>query len=310
LLVGGILVVVAATYAQERLKPEGARTLLHVARVRPSVLRPTANQEAESDFETYKRTQAVLVKSRLVLNAAMRDARVADLPVVTRQADPIEWLEKLVEVSFPDNGEVMRIEVRLADAKESLPLADAVTDAYLREIVNAEKLDRTRRLDTLRAALHQYDRTLRNKRNALRTLAEAAGTTKSDAQELAEEFRGDLRKAIREAGLGKIDLQAQLNRLKAVKNPGPEQQQSVEKLEEQIAVQTERQKLLKEELDRMTAESRQLGVKAVDLDSFKDEIASAEAMARKVQAEVEQMTIELNAPARVQLLDRAVSRAK
>src|SRR5262249_18323719 len=51
------------------------------------------------------------------------------------------------------------------------------------EFVNKEKIDRSKRLDMLRSAIAQYDNLLRSKRQALRTLAEAAGT--NDAANLA-----------------------------------------------------------------------------------------------------------------------------
>src|SRR5262249_41034885 len=153
-----------------------------VARVKPSVMRQPLVQEAEPDFETYKRTQVVLVKSRLVLNAALRDPRVADLPILTKQLDPIEWLERILEVTFPDNTEIMRIRVRGPSPVESAKLVNAVTDAYMREIVNKERADRSRRLDTLRATISSYENTLHNKRQALRVLQEAAGLGKSEKQ--------------------------------------------------------------------------------------------------------------------------------
>jgi hypothetical protein len=310
LIAGGILALAAAE-AQEREKTVKASSILHVARVRPSVMKPPQAEETERDFEIYKRTQAVLVKSRLVLNSALRDPRVSELPVVANQADPVAWLQEMVEVTFPDNGEIMHIELRGANAADAFKLASAVTDAYLREIVNKEKLERSKRLEMLQAILTQYDNMLRNKRSALRTLQEQAGLVKSEKEKFAEEFLGDVGKAIREAGLAKIDLRAQVNRLNAVKDPTPEQKQLVEKLEEQIALQTEREKLLGERFTRLADEVKQARVKYVDLESFKEEIAQAEATAKKVQAEVESMRIESNAPTRINLLDPpSVSRPK
>src|SRR5262249_8253364 len=88
-VVGGGLAWAAANAAQERQKAESVYSLLHVARVQPSVLFTSPkSQEPDKDFEAYKRTQLILVKCRLLLNAALRDPRLADLPVVNRQDDP------------------------------------------------------------------------------------------------------------------------------------------------------------------------------------------------------------------------------
>src|SRR5206468_8669282 len=63
-----------------------ARTLIHVASYQPYVFADATGNR--TDFGSYQRTQVVLAKSRLVLNAALRDPKVADLPLVQEQTDP------------------------------------------------------------------------------------------------------------------------------------------------------------------------------------------------------------------------------
>src|SRR5262249_30776570 len=48
--------------------------------------------EAQSDFASFQRTQVALIKSRLVLNAALRNPKVAqlDLDSVRKRMDPVE----------------------------------------------------------------------------------------------------------------------------------------------------------------------------------------------------------------------------
>src|SRR5262249_14794259 len=87
LLVSGILVVGATSNAQERPK-QGPRMFLPVERDRPRILQPPAKPEPEDDFATYQRTQQWLIKSRLVLNAALRDPRVSDLKIIQEKLAP------------------------------------------------------------------------------------------------------------------------------------------------------------------------------------------------------------------------------
>ena len=88
------------------------------------------------EFEDFKRTQAALIRSRLVLNAALNMKGVGQQPTVKAQADPIGWLAAHVRVDFPDNGEVMRVGLDGDDVEELKVLVNAVTDAYFQEVVN------------------------------------------------------------------------------------------------------------------------------------------------------------------------------
>src|SRR5262249_41352467 len=74
---------------------------------------------------------------------------------------------------------------------------------------------------------------------------------------------------------------------------------------ERLALIENMQKLLSEEARRLADEIKALNIKHVDLASYKEEIAAVEAVAKKVQAEVEMMAVEINAQARVQLIESA-----
>src|SRR5262249_10503754 len=123
---------------------------------------------SDSDYETYRQTQAVLVKSRLVLNAALRNPKVANLPLLLQQKDPVAWLKDAIQVDFLDKTEIMRISIAGKPSEELATLVTAVTDAYLQEIVNKEQTQRLLRLDDLRALTSQYEEKLRSKRQAMR----------------------------------------------------------------------------------------------------------------------------------------------
>ena len=56
--------------------------------------------EGQKNMEAFQRSQIELVKSRLVLNAALGEEEVKKLPVVRDQPEPIEWLERQVQAEF------------------------------------------------------------------------------------------------------------------------------------------------------------------------------------------------------------------
>src|SRR6266480_1224378 len=96
----------AIWYALPLPRNTGA-VVFHVASQPPTVLGPTA--EGRVDFNTYRQTQAALVRKRQVLAAAVRQPGVAELPIVRSQSDPVAWLEQALVVDFRAGPEVMRL---------------------------------------------------------------------------------------------------------------------------------------------------------------------------------------------------------
>lgn len=163
-----------------------ARTLLHVAAIRPKILFDTT--EVRPDFASFQRTQITMVKSRLVLRSALRDPRVADVAVVREAKDPVDWLEKHIVADYLIAPEIMRIALSGDNPDELTLLVEAVRDAYLTEIVNKEQNQHMARLEQLKKLSADYDETLRTKRNTLREMAEKMGSRNSQTLSIKQQF--------------------------------------------------------------------------------------------------------------------------
>jgi capsular exopolysaccharide synthesis family protein len=182
MLAGAGTAAVAWTFVPTR---HTARSLLRVDSTRPSIL--FSNPDDRNNFLNYQRAQLALLKSRMVLNAALRDPKVADLRVVKGQADPVAWLEKEVKADYKLAPEVMQITLAGTTPDGLAAVVNAVRDAYIREIVDKEQTDRQAKLETLKKLYTTYEEQLRDKRRTLRELAESVGTR--DAQTLAHKQR-------------------------------------------------------------------------------------------------------------------------
>jgi capsular exopolysaccharide synthesis family protein len=143
---------------------------------------------SRDDFSNYQRTQAALVKSRLVLTAALRNSKVAELSVIREKQDPLEWLDKDLKVDFPASPELLRISIDGEKADELVILVNEVRDAYLREIVNSERDARKKKLEHLKSILEDYELRLRADRKTLRDLVENFGSGDSQSQALTLQF--------------------------------------------------------------------------------------------------------------------------
>jgi capsular exopolysaccharide synthesis family protein len=134
--------------------------------------------EQIENFESYQSKQIYFIKSRLVLNAALRMPGVAQLSTLRNVPEPIEWLEKEVRVDFPSR-EILRITVPGEEIEDLKTLANSITKAYLTEVVEKQTKDRQTRLEELRKILARYKEKLASMRRVKTELAKKTGAADS-----------------------------------------------------------------------------------------------------------------------------------
>jgi capsular exopolysaccharide synthesis family protein len=190
-----------------------ARTLLYVDATQPSILPGLAQGGVSAN---YQRTQLALVKSRLVLNAALRRPKVAELDLVRRQPDPVEWLEKDIKADYGLAPDILRVTLTGSEPDGLTSILNAVREAYLQEIVEKEHGERREKLAKLKELYTTYDNILHDKRQVLHKLAQDPKIGSGQSQTLAYkqkfalerlaatqkdllQLQSDLRKAVLEA---------------------------------------------------------------------------------------------------------------
>lgn len=145
------------------------------------------------DFTLYRANQAQILKSRMVLNSALRNPAVADAVAALPEADKVTALDGMLKVNFPHGPEFMRLYAEGDDAERLMAVVTGVARAYLDDVVNRKKTnDRARR-----EKLQQYETDwatkveLTSKLLAGRMEAQhAAGNT--DARAYDRDRKGDL----------------------------------------------------------------------------------------------------------------------
>lgn len=213
-VVGGVAIFAAAWFLLPA-PSHTARAQLYIAADPPRVMFQTS--ENRSDGNAFRQTQLALLKSRLVLNAALRQPKVAELPSVRTAPDPIAWIEKEIKVLYASSPEILSVTLGGAPPEELKMLVNAIVNAYLQEIVNKEQIKRQARLDQLEKISAKYQEALRQKRLTLRRVAENVGTGDKQAIALKQVYtqeqyhltqkellqvRSDLRKLETEAMTG------------------------------------------------------------------------------------------------------------
>jgi capsular exopolysaccharide synthesis family protein len=156
------------------------QAMVHLSSVQESVLGSNA-QDNEARFAYFQKTQMTLVKTQLVIDAALRDPAVRALKTVQNWGDPRTTLRDQIKVDFTQGPEILRITMHGDRAADLVVLVNAVMKAYLEEFVHAEGRRRASRLAHLEEMLADHSRSLREKRLKLAaSMGNTAGPASKD----------------------------------------------------------------------------------------------------------------------------------
>jgi hypothetical protein len=291
---------------------ESPHSLLLIALQPPRVLPSGPNDQ--DNYERYVETQLVLVKSRVVVEAVLRQAAISQLPAIKNQADPAAWLRRNLEATSLKNTEVIQVSMAArsgADANDQAAIINAVVQSYMDEIVNADLKRRLDRQSMLKKLNQKYQDMMRERRETARKLSESAASGDQfagpDQKSLSRRYDGlmDRRLTLR---LDRAQTETLLGRKsKGAGSQTEEVRKEIALLEEHLAVLTAQETVLHEELDHLTRESRNAANGRLDLAETMTDLAAMEDTYRKVRAEVEALTVELEGPRRIRVLEGAVA---
>ena len=172
----GLLLALAAAPAAWFLLPQGYEA---VAWLRVRATTGSLTGQVDSSYDQYRKTQLQLIKSPFVLNAALRRPGIAGLPTIAEEKDPVAWLASRIQVGAPAESEVVQIRLRGGNANEVTQIVNAVTQAYLTDVVNKEKTERLARRDMLERKYKENMAEVRNRLETFNNLARSLGTRDS-----------------------------------------------------------------------------------------------------------------------------------
>jgi capsular exopolysaccharide synthesis family protein len=170
------------------------------------------NEGRSAEYDAYRKTQLQLLRSPVVLNAALRKPGISSLKTITEQDDPQNWLARTIEPVLQGDSEVMQLKFRGAVAEDTAKILNAITSCYLDDIVNKDRQDRLSRRDQLEKKFKENQTELRSRRETFNDLARTLGTR--DSQEVATQ-RGLLMDQLGTARGRMIQAENDLERLEA-----------------------------------------------------------------------------------------------
>lgn len=137
---------------------------------------------------TFLADQKALLRSRFVIDEALRDPKIAALQTVKAQEDPVEWLVKDLNVQSMPSASIISISLSGDQRVDLAPIVDAITDAYMRLVVEKERTEEFSRYEYLQKLWVRLQDELKAKRKHLKEMVETVGAPNQNAVELRQTF--------------------------------------------------------------------------------------------------------------------------
>lgn len=294
--------------------------------------RPSLFEEQPIDETAYKRrcaSQMAALKSYHVLNVALAlpgISRIAPMgiPNVDSAEDSaLAWLAEGLSVSFPQNGEYMKIELRLpgVSPNDTRKVLDAVVQAYEDEVVNAELRGLQSQKEVLDRAYIKLSEGLNRRRESYLKLTsdlkKSTGPNDLYDQLLVEKIKLyereclDLTRRLNDALAKKgmavnvtVELQKSLQANSRAEEPDLSQIEKV--LEDpELILNHGRIVLLKREIAAMTEELVARNEQSPELQIMKEEIDLLQTIVEKVQQARETLVLDMSNPPSIQKMHDA-----
>jgi succinoglycan biosynthesis transport protein ExoP len=131
----------------------------------------------DADLEKFRTAQFQVLRSREVLQRALRHPEIADLPSVREKgADAVGWLEKTITLDVTTAGipgqpavsEIMRINFKGERPQELALILTHVMREFADVSRAADRAERTKRVEQLKAEAEEQKKKLESKRHLLR----------------------------------------------------------------------------------------------------------------------------------------------
>lgn len=246
------------------------------------------------EWDRLKLTLIAQLKSDYVLSSALRAPRIASLSLLGGKQDPVDWLQHTLQVSFPQDGEVLAIKLVGSSDEESdmVNLVNAVADAFQTEVIGVLRQRKNSDRDLIQRTVNDLDHEISGKYKELEEITRGSENVGNET--------GRLRQQIDFADLGRIDgelLQLQLQQIQ-LQATGDEKQQKI--VQEKITFLTKRSDELRKRM-----EGRSIEVPTIT--ARRAEIARLNRQADELSDQLNRRELDAARPDQIMLIQKAVA---
>jgi polysaccharide biosynthesis transport protein len=279
----GLVVAFGAAIALWFIFPESssAVALFQVNSKEPSLAFDVNHGNDIRDFDILQKTQLALLRSHFVLQAALRGPGIASLSALAGERDPVQWLMDKLSVSFQQNSEILSISLSGDDDSEDLrKLVDAVSKAYLDEVVFAKDQERLVTRDALAKSLSKISAEIETKMEEYLAMAKDIGV--SEAFEQHDPESDLLMREVGDAMRVKNDLNSKIAQTQTdfaimqqqLKDPQMIQMQADEQLKSDPQMSMLNQQLMQLQYSVSTQQSAMKGGKSKEADRLQKQVTA------------------------------------
>ncbi|MFK7820640.1 MAG: polysaccharide biosynthesis tyrosine autokinase [Planctomycetaceae bacterium] len=129
-----------------------------------------------SNFLNYRDSQIAYIRSKIVVEAALRKPEVAQTETIKSLQHPVEFLMKKLKVDATESDEMITISLAGDRPRELATIVNAIKDSYMNEVVFAERNEKSSRLTQLGDLLDERKELLSQRQKAIDELARGLGT--------------------------------------------------------------------------------------------------------------------------------------
>jgi beta-lactamase regulating signal transducer with metallopeptidase domain len=271
--------------------------------------------DSDTEWQVYCRTQLAILQSLIPLQTALRDPKIAKLPVIKSQADPLRWLSDNLQAGFIGSSEIMSVQLntKLGDAKELAKVVDAVVHAYMKDVVGGEHERRMAARDAMARSFSRMNEEIRDKMEHNYSLAKELGVSDGSMRDATSEL---LLREITDATRHKRELEQKLAELNtefeiAMQTVGESRsKKDFAPIRREHAIRTGILNQQIADLSKSIAETSddfiERGQESVELKVRQAELEQLQKIAGEMSIQLEKMDIEFSLPDRVRVIQEAM----
>jgi hypothetical protein len=156
-----------------------AAVILFQVRAQPTVVGNEGGQFDAREFEIFQQSQISRIKSDWLLQSALRDPSLRRAAILAERGDLIVWLRERLEVEFPQQGEILSIQIRGArdEAADLRLIVDAVAKAYREDVLESDRIYHLKERDTQARLVSDLRERVENRIRQIDKLKEELGET-------------------------------------------------------------------------------------------------------------------------------------
>ena len=145
-------------------------SLLRIEAAQPEILGSLGKGGIEVQQKTYLKTQVGLITSNRVLNPAIADPLVVNLPMIKDYKDPKANLVEKLKVTILEDTNLIRVALELPNPDEAVTIVQSVVQSYLAQNTDYSRSANRDLTESLKLQLVKIEDEIKSKRESIREL--------------------------------------------------------------------------------------------------------------------------------------------